>query len=122
MLDHLLSQTIKHGRVRPERDRFRDDEHHITEDIAMFAWARHFNEALGEKLGIDADGGRHGPDGRIAGYCGGGLERARLLWCCRRNLQKTTMRGFESDLIRHFLESFCRRRPREPACPGSLRH
>jgi len=68
MLDHLLSQTVKHGRFDMKLTASGDDEHHITEDIAI-CLGKAFNEALGEKLGL----------------CGWGMRRYRwtnrwLLW------------------------------------------
>ena len=49
MLDHLLSQTAKHGRLDIKINASGDDEHHVTEDIAI-CLGKAFNEALGEKL------------------------------------------------------------------------
>ena len=35
MLDHLLSQTAKHGRLDLKLTASGDDEHHVAEDIAI---------------------------------------------------------------------------------------
>jgi len=51
MLDHLLSQTAKHGRLDLSIKASGDDEHHVAEDIAI-CLGKALNEALGEKLGI----------------------------------------------------------------------
>jgi imidazoleglycerol-phosphate dehydratase len=50
-LDHLLSQTAKHGRFDLTIKASGDDEHHVSEDIAI-CLGKALNEALGEKLGI----------------------------------------------------------------------
>ncbi len=104
MLDHLLSQTVKHGRFDLKGTVSGDDEHHITEDIAI-CLGKAFNEALGDKLGIVRMADATVPmDESLAtvavdlsgrGYC---VLQAEFV--------KNDMRGFESDLIRHFLESF----------------
>jgi len=46
----LLSQTVKHGRFDLKLTGFGDDEHHVTEDIAICLLGKAFNKALGEKL------------------------------------------------------------------------
>jgi imidazoleglycerol-phosphate dehydratase len=104
MLDHLLSQTIKHGRFDLKLTASGDDEHHVTEDIAI-CLGKALNEALGEKLGIVRMGDATVPmDEALAmvavdvsgrGYCVLDAE-----------FKRNDMRGFSSDLIRHFLESF----------------
>lgn len=104
MLDHLLSQTAKHGRFDLTLKASGDDQHHVAEDIAI-CLGKAFNEALGEKLGITRMGDAMVPmDEALAmaavdvsgrGYCVLDAE-----------FKKNDMRGFSTDLIRHFLESF----------------
>ena len=104
MLDHLLAQTAKHGRMDLTVTASGDDEHHVSEDIAI-CLGKAFNEALGEKLGIFRMGDAVVPmDDALAmvaidlsgrGYCVLDLS-----------FKKNDMRGFPTDLIRHFLEAF----------------
>jgi imidazoleglycerol-phosphate dehydratase len=104
MLDHLLSQTIKHGRFDLKGTVSGDDEHHITEDIAI-CLGKAFNEALGEKLGIVRMGDATVPmDESLASVA---VDLSGRGYCVlQAEFTKNDMRGFESDLIRHFLESF----------------
>lgn len=104
MLDHLLSQTAKHGRFDLAIKASGDDEHHVSEDIAI-CLGKALNEALGEKLGIVRMGDATVPmDDALAtvavdlsgrGYCVLDLS-----------FKRNDMRGFPTDLIRHFLEAF----------------
>jgi imidazoleglycerol-phosphate dehydratase len=104
MLDHLLSQTAKHGRIDLDIKASGDDEHHVSEDIAI-CLGKALNEALGEKVGITRMGDATVPmDDALAmvaldlsgrGYCVLDLP-----------FKKNDMRGFQTDLIRHFLEAF----------------
>lgn len=104
MLDHLLSQTAKHGRFDLTIKASGDDEHHISEDIAI-CLGKAVNDALGEKLGIARMGDATVPmDDALAtiaidlggrGYCVLDLP-----------FKRNDMRGFPTDLIRHFLEAF----------------
>ena len=104
MLDHLLSQTAKHGRFDLTIKASGDDEHHVSEDIAI-CLGKALNEALGEKLGIVRMGDATVPmDDALAmvaidlsgrGYCVLDLP-----------FKRNDMRGFQTDLIRHFMETF----------------
>ncbi|MBN1643695.1 MAG: imidazoleglycerol-phosphate dehydratase HisB [Dehalococcoidales bacterium] len=104
MLDHLLSQTAKHGRFDIKLTASGDDQHHVAEDIAI-CMGKAFNEALGEKLGIVRMADATVPmDESLAmvaidisgrGYCVLDVE-----------FKKNDMQGFQSDLVRHFMESF----------------
>jgi len=104
MLDHLLSQTAKHGRLDLNIKATGDDEHHVSEDIAI-CLGKALNEAMGEKLGIVRMGDAAVPmDDALAmvvvdlsgrGYCVLDLP-----------FKRNDMRGFPTDLIRHFLEAF----------------
>jgi imidazoleglycerol-phosphate dehydratase len=104
MLDHFLSQVARHGRFDLTIKASGDDEHHISEDIGI-CLGKAFNKALGEKLGIVRMANATVPmDDALAmvaidlsgrGYCVLDLP-----------FKKNDMRGFHTDLIRHFLESF----------------
>ena len=104
MLDHLLSQTVKHGRFDLKGTVSGDDEHHVTEDIAI-CLGKAFNEALREKLGIVRMGDATVPmDESLATVA---VDLSGRGYCVlQAEFTKNDMRGFESDLIRHFLESF----------------
>ena len=104
MLDHLLSQTAKHGRLDLKLTASGDDEHHITEDIAI-CLGKALNEALGEKLGIVRMADATVPmDEALANVS---IDLSGRGYCVlEAEFKKNDMRGFQSDLIRHFLESF----------------
>ena len=104
MLDHLLSQTVKHGRLDLKLTASGDDEHHVTEDIAI-CLGKAFNEALGEKLGIVRMADATVPmDEALANVA---VDLSGRGYCVLdAEFKKNDMRGFPSDLIRHFLESF----------------
>jgi imidazoleglycerol-phosphate dehydratase len=104
MLDHLLSQTIKHGRFDLKLTASGDDEHHVTEDIAI-CLGKAFNEALGEKLGIVRMADATVPmDEALANVA---VDLSGRGYCIiQAEFTKNDMRDFQTDLIRHFLESF----------------
>ena len=104
MLDHLLSQTAKHGRIDLDIKASGDDEHHVSEDIAI-CLGKALNEALGEKVGITRMGDATVPmDDALATVA---LDLSgRGYWVLNLPFKKNDMRGFQTDLIRHFLEAF----------------
>ena len=104
MLDHLLSQTAKHGRFDLKLKASGDDEHHVTEDIAI-CLGQALNEALGEKLGIVRMADATVPmDEALANVA---IDLSGRGYCILdAEFKRNDMRGFHSDLIRHFLESF----------------
>jgi imidazoleglycerol-phosphate dehydratase len=104
MLDHLLAQTAKHGRLDLKLTALGDDEHHVTEDIAI-CFGKALSEALGEKLGIVRMADATVPmDEALANVA---IDLSGRGYCVlEAEFQKNDMRGFQSDLIRHFLESF----------------
>ena len=104
MLDHLLSQTSKHGRLDLILKAAGDDEHHVTEDIAI-CLGKAFNEALGEKLGIVRMADATVPmDEALANVA---VDLSGRGYCVlEAEFTKNDMQGFSTDLIRHFLESF----------------
>ena len=104
MLDHLLSQTAKHGRLDLKLTASGDDEHHVAEDIAI-CLGKALNEALGEKLGIVRMADATVPmDEALASVA---IDLSGRGYCILdADFKRNDMRGFHSDLIRHFLESF----------------
>jgi len=104
MLDHLLSQTAKHGRIDLDIKASGDDEHHVSEDIAI-CLGKALNEALGEKVGITRMGDATVPmDDALATVA---LDLSGRGYCVLNlPFKKNDMRGFQTDLIRHFLEAF----------------
>ena len=104
MLDHLLSQTVKHGRFDLKLTASGDDEHHVTEDIAI-CLGKAFNEALGEKLGIVRMADATVPmDEALANVA---VDLSGRGYCIlQAEFTKNDMRDFQTDLIRHFLETF----------------
>jgi len=104
MLDHLLSQVSKHGRFDLRITASGDDDHHVSEDVAI-CLGKALNDALGDKLGIFRMGDATVPmDESLAtvaidlggrGYCVLDIQ-----------FKRNDMRGFPTDLIRHFMEAF----------------
>ena len=103
MFDHMLTQVGQHGRFDVKLTASGDDQHHISEDVAI-CFGRALNQALGEKRGIVRMGDAMVPmDDSLAsvavdisgrGYCV--LDVA---------FSNNDMSGFSTDLLRHFLES-----------------
>ena len=81
-----------------------DDEHHVTEDVAI-CLGKAFNEALGEKLGIVRMADATVPmDESLASVA---VDLSGRGYCVlQAEFVKNDMRDFQTDLIRHFLESF----------------
>ena len=104
MFDHFLSQTVKHGRFDLKLTASGDDEHHVTEDVAI-CLGKAFNEALGEKLGIVRMADATVPmDESLASVA---VDLSGRGYCVlQAEFVKNDMRDFQTDLIRHFLESF----------------
>jgi imidazoleglycerol-phosphate dehydratase len=104
MLDHLISQTAKHGRFDLKLMASGDDDHHVAEDIAI-CLGKAFNEALGEKLGIVRMADATVPmDEALANVA---VDLSGRGYCVlEAEFTKNDMQGFSTDLIRHFLESF----------------
>ncbi len=104
MLDHFLSQVAAHGRFDLKINAKGDDEHHLTEDIAI-CLGKALGEALGDKAGIVRMGDATVPmDESLASVA---VDLSGRGYCVLdANFKKNDMRGFHSDLIRHFMESF----------------
>ena len=104
MFDHLLSQLARHGAFDIKIVATGDDQHHISEDVAI-CLGKAFSEALGEKRGIVRLADVAVPmDDALATVAldisGRGYTVLEL------SFSDNDMFGFPTDLIRHFLESF----------------
>ncbi len=103
MFDHLLSQMAQHGRFDLKITASGDDQHHLIEDVAI-CLGKALGEALGEKRSIIRMGDAAVPmDDALAAVAvdisGRGYTVLDLPFT------DNDMRGFATDLIRHFLES-----------------
>ena len=103
MFDHLLAQLAQHGVFDLTVSAAGNDQHHVAEDVAI-CLGRAFAEALGEKRGIVrmADASVPMDDAMatvILDISGRGYTVLELPF------SDNDMRGFSTDLIRHFLES-----------------
>ncbi len=104
MFDHLLSQLAQHGIFDLTISAAGNDQHHVAEDVAI-CLGKAFTEALGEKRGIVRMADAAVPmDDALATVAldisGRGYTVLELPF------SDNDMRGFATDLIRHFLESF----------------
>jgi len=104
MFDHLLSQLAQHGVFDLTIAATGKDQHHVAEDVAI-CLGKAFAEALGEKRGIVRMADASVPmDDALATVAldisGRGYAVLELPF------SDNDMRGFATDLIRHFLESF----------------
>jgi imidazoleglycerol-phosphate dehydratase len=104
MLDHFLSQVAAHGRLDLKISAKGDDQHHLAEDIAI-CFGKALGEALGDKMGIVRMGDATVPmDEALASVV---IDLSGRGYCVLdAEFKRNDMRGFHSDLIRHFLESF----------------
>ena len=103
MLDHLLSQVARHGRLDLTLTAKGDDQHHMAEDIAI-CLGKALNQALGEKQGIVRMADATVPmDDALATVA---IDISGRGYCMLdMTFSQNDMAGFATDLIRHFLES-----------------
>ena len=103
MLDHLLSQVARHGRLDLTLTAKGDDQHHMAEDIAI-CLGKALNQALGEKQGIVRMADATVPmDDALATVA---IDISGRGYCMLDiTFSQNDMAGFATDLIRHFLES-----------------
>jgi len=103
MLDHLLSQVARHGRLELTLSAKGDDQHHLAEDIAI-CLGKALNQALGEKQGIVRMADATVPmDDALATVA---IDISGRGYCMLdMTFSQNDMAGFATDLIRHFLES-----------------
>jgi imidazoleglycerol-phosphate dehydratase len=103
MLDHFLSQVAQHGRFDLKISATGDDEHHLTEDIAI-CLGRALAQALGEKQGIVRMADALVPMDDALAMVAVDLS-GRAYTVLELSFNGNDMAGFSTDLIRHFLES-----------------
>ena len=103
MLDHLLSQVARYGRLDLTLTAKGDDQHHMAEDIAI-CLGKALNQALGEKQGIVRMADATVPmDDALATVA---IDISGRGYCMLdMTFSQNDMAGFATDLIRHFLES-----------------
>jgi imidazoleglycerol-phosphate dehydratase len=104
MFDHLLSQLAQHGVFDLTVSAAGNDQHHVAEDVAI-CLGKAFAETLGEKKGIVRMADASVPmDDALATVA---LDMSgRGYTVLELSFSDNDMRGFATDLIRHFLESF----------------
>jgi len=104
LFDHFLSQMVKHGKLNLTLKGKGDDIHHVIEDAAI-CLGKAFNEALGDKKGIDRMAHAIIPmDESLAlvavDISGRGYAVVDI------PLSGNDAGGIPGDMIRHFLETF----------------
>jgi imidazoleglycerol-phosphate dehydratase len=104
MFDHLLSHVAQHGIFDLRVVATGDDQHHLAEDVAI-CLGKALTESLGEKRGIVRMADSAVPmDDTLAMVV---LDiSGRGYTVLDMTFSDNDMRGFSTDLIRHFLESF----------------
>ena len=118
MLDHLLSQTVKHGRLDLKLTASGDDEHHVTEDIAI-CLGKAFNEALGEKRASSGWADATVPMDEALANVAVDLS-GEVIACWTQNLRKMICGFLRPDSS--FFGIVCDGRPIKSACARALRH
>ena len=104
MFDHLLTQLAPHGLFDIKIRASGWDQHHVVEDVAI-SLGKAFGEALGEKKGIKRMGHAVVPMDEALAMVAvdmGGRGYAVIDVPFKRK----KVGDLESDLVRHFLESF----------------
>ena len=104
MFDHLLTQLAPHGLFDIKIEASGWDQHHVVEDVAI-SLGKALGEALGEKKGIKRMGHALVPMDEALAMVAvdiGGRGYAVL----DVPLKRKKIGDLESDLVRHFLESF----------------
>ncbi len=104
MFDHMLAQLAQHGLFDIKISATGNDQHHLVEDVAI-CLGKAFGEALGEKRGIVRMADATVPmDDALAmvavDLSGRGYAVVEIPFADKE------LSGLETDLIRHFLESF----------------
>jgi len=104
MLDHLLSQTARHGLFDIKLSASGDDVHHVAEDVAI-CLGKAFGEALGEKKGLVRMANVSVPmDEALATVVVDISGRGYPV--IKADFSGNDMSGLPADLVRHFLETF----------------
>lgn len=103
MFDHFLEQLAQHGRFDLKLTAGGDDQHHLVEDVAL-CLGKALTQALGEKRGIARMADAAVPmDDALAMVAVDISGRGYAV--LEMPFNDNDMRGFSTDLIRHFLES-----------------
>lgn len=106
-LDHMLSQTARHGGldlvIKADGDLY-VDEHHTVEDVAL-VFGKALSEALGSKRGIERYGFCLPMDDALAQVAIDFSGRPWLVWQVMFNREK--IGDMPTELLRHFFKSFC---------------
>ena len=104
MLDHFLAQVAQHGRFDLKISASGDDQHHLTEDIAI-CLGKALAEALTDKQGIVRMADAAVPMDDALAIVSVDIS-GRAYTVLELPFSDNDMAGFSADLIRHFLESF----------------
>ena len=106
MFDHLLAQLARHGVFDIKISAAGDDQHHLVEDVAI-CLGRAFGKALGEKWGIVRMASATVPmDDALAMVVVDIGGRGYAVLDLPFTDVEREIAGLETDLIRHFLETF----------------
>jgi imidazoleglycerol-phosphate dehydratase len=104
MFEHLLSQMAKHGMFDIKLEASGDDTHHTVEDTAICLGVA-FNEALGDKRGIERTADVTVPmDDALVTVAVDISGRGYAV--LNTPLGNGDLSDLPADLVRHFLESF----------------
>jgi imidazoleglycerol-phosphate dehydratase len=104
MFDHMLTHLAQHGLFDIKISASGWDQHHVVEDVAI-SLAKALNEALGDKKGIVRMGHALVPMDEALAMVAvdiGGRGYAVI----EAPFKRKKIGDLESDLVRHFLESF----------------
>ena len=106
-LDHMLSQTARHGGldlvVKANGDLY-IDEHHTVEDVAL-VFGKAISEALGSRKGIERYGFCLPMDDSLEQVAIDFSGRPWLVWEATFNREK--IGDMPTELLKHFFKSFC---------------
>jgi len=106
MFDHLLEQVARHGVFDIKLSATGDDQHHLVEDVAI-CLGKALGKALGEKHGIVRMANAVVPmDDALAMVAVDISGRGYTVLELPFTDVEREIAGLETDLIRHFLESF----------------
>jgi len=104
MFDHFLAQVAQHGRFDLKISASGDDQHHLTEDIAI-CLGKALAEALTDKQGIVRMADAAVPMDDALAIVSVDIS-GRAYTVLELSFSDNDMAGFATDLVRHFLESF----------------
>ncbi len=105
-LNHLLDSFSRHGRFYLKIEATGDNEHHIVEDIAIVL-GRAFNEALGDKLGIERFGSAIVPMDDVLVLVAVDIG-GRSYVVNEVKFRYKTVEGLSSEMIEHFIDTLAK--------------